>query len=78
VECEADESIHLHNAFAYQQEPAPAAHNVFTRDLRSLPKEEARQPSVALNGASANGHGHGSQHPPADRLPDVASRPPQG
>ena len=25
VECEADESIHLHNAFAYQQEPPPAA-----------------------------------------------------
>jgi GTP cyclohydrolase I len=25
VECEADESIHLHNAFAYQQEPLPTA-----------------------------------------------------
>ena len=32
VECEADESIHLHNAFAYQQEPPPAL-NLFSRDL---------------------------------------------
>lgn len=52
VECEADESIHLHNAFAYQQEPAPAAINMFTRGsqhhdvplprdfLASLPERE--------------------------------------
>ena len=31
VECEADESIHLHNAFAYQQEPQPAALSFFPR-----------------------------------------------
>lgn len=33
VECEADESIHLHNAFAYQQEPQAPALNIFSRDL---------------------------------------------
>ncbi len=35
VECEADESIHPHNAFAYQQEPLPAAPNVFVRDTKN-------------------------------------------
>jgi len=73
VECEADESIHLHNAFAYQQEPLPAALNVFRRDQRDLPEDAARRPAVALNGAN----GHRREGPPADRLPDVASRPPR-
>lgn len=31
VECEAEESIHLHNAFAYQQEPLPAV-SLFARN----------------------------------------------
>jgi hypothetical protein len=43
VECEADESIHPHNAFAYQQEPAPAAINVFPRDLG--PAAQTRVPA---------------------------------
>jgi GTP cyclohydrolase I len=78
IECEADESIHLHNAFAYQQEPAPAALNVFQRDLAEvdLPPPHRLVALVAGNGtrsgqgkAPANG-----RH--AGELPDVASRRP--
>ena len=69
VECEADESIHPHNAFAYQQEPPPAAVNVFQRDLTAVqvppPHEFTRSNG---HGSGANGH--------AGALPDVASRRP--
>jgi GTP cyclohydrolase I len=50
VECEADESIHLHNAFAYQQEPQPAAVNVFVRDL------DGGQTAALPLPSRANGH----------------------
>lgn len=65
VECEADESIHLHNAFAYQQEPAPAAPNVFVRELpdavlHQIPGVHGRHPAHrhhdgAPNGSAPNG-----------------------
>jgi GTP cyclohydrolase IB len=75
VECEADESIHLHNAFAYQQEPAPAAVNVFQRDLTAVDvppphANMARTASTRANGAHPGENGHAA----ADALPDVASR----
>ena len=70
VECEADESIHPHNAFAYQQEPAPAAVNVFHRNLST-----AEVPPPHLFNPHPNGRGNGhATHPEA--LPDVASRRP--
>ena len=67
VECEADESIHPHNAFAYQQEPLPAAVNVFQRDLKAV---EVPPPHLFTQ---SNGHQNGNH---ADALPDVASRRP--
>jgi GTP cyclohydrolase FolE2 len=77
VECEADESIHLHNAFAYQSEPQPAALNVFQRDLTSadlIPRPAsnlpAERPPVTVNGGAHHSSQNG--HP----LPDVASRHP--
>jgi GTP cyclohydrolase I len=55
VECEADESIHLHNAFAYQQEPLPASLNVFVRGA------EDGVVGGAVRGAASNGAaGHGT------------------
>lgn len=42
VECEADESIHPHNSFAYQQEPQPDL-NLFIRDLAEPGAFEARE-----------------------------------
>jgi GTP cyclohydrolase I len=71
VECEADESIHPHNAFAYQQEPAPAAVNVFQRDLAAV---EVPPPHLFLNGG--NGKANGRQNGHAGELPDVAARRP--
>jgi GTP cyclohydrolase IB len=67
VECEADESIHPHNAFAYQQEPIPAAVNVFQRDLTSA-KVPAPHLLTRPTGNGKNGH--------TTELPDVASRRP--
>jgi GTP cyclohydrolase I len=94
VECEADESIHLHNAFAYQQEPQPAALNVFSRDGDVLPASLRPPPALgAANGKAANGkaaagmtsakgkapaHRASGTRARAGRLPDVASRPPAG
>jgi hypothetical protein len=81
VECEADESIHLHNAFAYQQEPLPAALNVFVRDLA----DGRRSQRPEANGAyGIDGPYGGNGVPSATRangkgglsLPDVASRRP--
>src|SRR5205823_4208486 len=46
VECEADESIHPHNAFAYQQEPEAGALAFFPRDLSDVDAlDVARVPS---------------------------------
>ncbi|CAA9237188.1 MAG: GTP cyclohydrolase I type 2 [uncultured Chloroflexi bacterium] len=83
VECEADESIHLHNAFAYQLEPVPAAINVFTRDLRhqDVPPPHELLAVVGagangkngLNGSDGNAHGNGKS---GHALPDVAARHP--
>jgi GTP cyclohydrolase IB len=77
VECEADESIHLHSAFAYQQEPRQAAVNMFTRDLPPLEAVNRNGNFIghgAKNGASKTheaGHaGFGGS------LPDVASGEP--
>jgi GTP cyclohydrolase IB len=80
VECEADESIHLHNAFAYQQEPLPAALNVFVRDVADgrLP-----QGTYSGNGAAPAARANGKHVPPPGQdgtrgrgLPDVAARRP--
>ena len=72
VECEADESIHPHNAFAYQQEPAPAAVNVFQRDLTTVDIPPPHAYASRTNGhTSRNGR---DTNAPA--LPDVASRRP--
>lgn len=63
VECEADESIHLHNAFAYQQEPPPAL-NLFVRDLEAAgeyPQDRASRPALrpASAGSLPAGSGNG-------------------
>jgi GTP cyclohydrolase IB len=80
VECEADESIHLHNAFAYQQEPLPAAVNVFARDLHDVRPQDVPLPrefpaSLARGSSQENGTNGRNGH--AERaLPDVAARHP--
>jgi GTP cyclohydrolase I len=67
VECEADESIHLHNAFAYQQEP-PTALTLFSRDLTAAATHDAadRVLVASRGGAPAaygpNGATHGNGH----------------
>jgi|GEM_PF-807533 len=85
VECEADESIHPHNAFAYQIEPLPAAVNVFQRDLNAIdvPPPHKTFASVSApngaNGANSASSKHGSNgHHAGDltALQDVASRRP--
>jgi GTP cyclohydrolase IB len=77
VECEADESIHPHNAFSYQQEPAPAAVNVFQRDLKAtaVPPPYAASVATAPSPARTNGRSRQNGHS-ANSLPDVASRHP--
>ena len=71
VECEADESIHPHNAFAYQQEPAPAAVNVFQRDLAAV---GVPPPHLFVSGGNGKVEGGNGKH--VGELPDVASRRP--
>jgi GTP cyclohydrolase IB len=87
VECEADESIHLHNAFAYQQEPVPAAPNVFVRELADAVLHPLPGGRGTANGSwngngkhagAVRGHPSHPSHPgggPFD-LPDVATRSP--
>ena len=64
VECEADESFHLHNAFAYQLEPLPPALNVFTRDLDDAAGDASSNGSGAAarlsNASGPNGVSHAS------------------
>ncbi len=82
VECEADESIHLHNAFAYQQEPAPAAPNVFARELPDAvlrPLPIGRGPANGSRNGSRNGSSHrpcrGRPGPPQPRGPSRRGAP---
>jgi GTP cyclohydrolase I len=74
VECEADESIHLHNAFAYQQEP-PTALTLFSRDLTAAATQDApdRVLVASRGGAPAapvtNGATHSNGHSNGRGLP---------
>ncbi|MGH2356223.1 MAG: GTP cyclohydrolase FolE2 [Chloroflexota bacterium] len=79
VECEADESIHLHNAFAYQQEPLPAALNVFSRDLNNDAAYDSENSALAVLATSRLRAGRNGANGAYKRasLPDVASRAPR-
>jgi len=85
VECEADESIHPHNAFSYQQEPLAGALAFFPRDLSDVDAlDVARIPSrtaaaalyaPASNGTNGTYQARGAEGTSVAGLPDVAARP---
>ena len=71
VECEAEESIHPHNAFAYQQEPPAIGLSFFPRDLSDADAlDAARVPALLALGDAAGGvNGRAAPNgPAADRL----------
>jgi GTP cyclohydrolase IB len=82
VECEADESIHPHNAFSYQQEPLAGALASFPRDLADVDAlDVARIPArlaetaVSLNGRDVSDGLNGTYQVSTTHGPNGAVHP---